>query len=42
MFGGRHYDEEGTHVRRTLRAVLLGLKAPIPGPGEVEIGRAHV
>lgn len=35
MFGGRHYDEEGTHVRKTLRAVLLCLKAPIPGPGEV-------
>jgi len=35
MFGGRHYEEEGTHVRGTLRAVLFGLKAPIPGLGEV-------
>jgi E3 ubiquitin-protein ligase DOA10 len=35
MFGGRHYDEEGTHERRTLRAVLFRLKAPIPVAGEV-------
>ncbi|CAG8613513.1 12366_t:CDS:2, partial [Acaulospora colombiana] len=35
MFGGeRRYDEEGTHVRKTWRAVFLNLKAPLDGTGD--------
>ncbi|CAG8481152.1 15624_t:CDS:10 [Funneliformis mosseae] len=34
MFGDRHFDEEGTHVRRTWGASLRRLKARIPNPGD--------
>ncbi|KAG9287347.1 hypothetical protein G9A89_023718 [Geosiphon pyriformis] len=33
MFGNRHPEEEGTHVRKTWRAFLLARKAPIPRLG---------
>ncbi|CAG8534573.1 36214_t:CDS:2 [Racocetra persica] len=36
MFGGRHYDEEGTHVRKTWRAFFLFLKAPIVDNNAIE------
>ncbi|RIB06064.1 hypothetical protein C2G38_542961 [Gigaspora rosea] len=36
MFGGRHYDEEGTHVRKTWRAFFFFLKAPIIGNNAIE------
>ncbi|RHZ59499.1 hypothetical protein Glove_363g39 [Diversispora epigaea] len=36
MFGGRHYEEEGTHVRKTWRAVLLNKKAPVPLPDDID------
>ncbi|KDE03706.1 hypothetical protein MVLG_05837 [Microbotryum lychnidis-dioicae p1A1 Lamole] len=35
LFGERNLDEEGTHVRRTWRARILLLKAPVP-PRPVE------
>ncbi|CAG8434077.1 5282_t:CDS:10 [Diversispora eburnea] len=35
MFGDRHYEEEGTHVRKTWHAVLLNKKAPVPLPDDV-------
>ncbi|CAG8536758.1 9053_t:CDS:2, partial [Ambispora leptoticha] len=33
MFGNRYPEEEGTHYRKTWRALLLGRKAPIPRLG---------
>ncbi|CAG8465452.1 2337_t:CDS:10 [Ambispora gerdemannii] len=33
MFGNRYPEEEGTHYRKTWRALLLGQKAPIPRLG---------
>ncbi|KAI9301460.1 hypothetical protein BJ944DRAFT_271471 [Cunninghamella echinulata] len=34
MFNGRPIEEEGTHVRRTMKAWILREKAPIPTPSE--------